>query len=191
MIEYIDLTHTYLNDGVIIPSVSNLVEFATKDDYSVIPPIILKKAQDFGTDIHNAIENYFTKDEEPIFDDPYKRLAFEQFIKLKGDIIEPLCETLTDFNGRYAGRIDCIYQDVLVDYKTNTNINIPHLEWQLGLYKMALESKGYTINRCRCLWLPKRHKGEWVEITPKSNEECLQLLNDYEQSKTMCDLPFN
>ena len=37
MIEYLDDIHTYLANGVIIPSVSQLVAFATGDDYSFIP----------------------------------------------------------------------------------------------------------------------------------------------------------
>lgn len=182
MIEYIDEIHRYLADGVIIPSVSELVNFATGDDYSNIPPHILKSACDFGTDIHEAIEQFFINGVVTEFKEPYRKLAFEEFLKLYDEVItNPMCETKIDYNERYAGRIDCLSETTLIDFKTNTNINIPHLEWQLGLYKMALESKGYTINETKCLWLPKRKSGQWVDIKAKSNDECLELLAKYER----------
>ena len=92
MIEYLDDIHTYLANGVIIPSVSQLVAFATGDDYSCIPKHILKSACDFGTDIHGAIEQYFDIGALITFDEPYRDLAFEEFLKLKDDIKNPNCE---------------------------------------------------------------------------------------------------
>ena len=185
MIEYLDDIHTYLANGVIIPSVSQLVAFATGNDYSFIPKHILKNACDFGTDIHGAIEQYFDIGALITFDEPYRNLAFEEFLKLKDDIKNPKCEMMIDFEERYAGRIDMLDGDVLIDTKTNSKLNIPHLEWQLGLYKLALESKGYTINKTKCLWLPKRKSGQWVEINAKPKEECLEILELYEKSKSV------
>lgn len=182
MIEYIDEIHTYLADGIIIPSVSKLVQFATGDDYSNIPQSILQSACDFGTDIHQAIQDFLEQGLETSFTDPYRNLAFNEFKRLYGEVItEPICETLIDYNERYAGRIDCLSNGILIDFKTNTNINIPHLEWQLGYYKLALESKGTEVKECKCLWLPKRKSGKWVDIKPKSKEECLRNLEEYEK----------
>lgn len=186
MIEFIPDCHLYINSlGIIIPSVSQLVAFATGDDYSFIPKPILKSACDFGTDIHEAIEHYLVNGSLARFDEPYRNLAFNEFLKLKDDIKNPKCEMMIDFKERYAGRIDILDSDVLIDTKTNTKLNIPHLEWQMGLYAMALESTGYTINKTRCLWLPKRKSGQWVEINAKSKEECLEILEMYEKSKSI------
>lgn len=184
MIEYLDDIHTYLANGVIIPSVSQLVAFATGDDYSFIPKHILKSACDFGTDIHEAIEQYFKNGSLPTFDEPYRKLAFEEFLKLKDDIKNPKCEMMIDYEERYAGRIDILDGEILIDTKTNSKLNIPHLEWQMSLYAMALESKGYTIKETKCLWLPKRKSGQWVEINAKSKDECLEILELYEKSKS-------
>lgn len=184
MIEYLDDIHTYLANGVIIPSVSQLVAFATGDDYSCIPKHILKNACDFGTDIHEAIEHYLTNGSIARFDEPYRKLAFEEFLKLKNDIKNPKCEMMIDYQERYAGRIDILDGEILIDTKTNSKLNIPHLEWQLSLYAMALESKGIKINHLKCLWLPKRKSGKWVQVERKSNEECLEILELYEKSKS-------
>lgn len=185
MIEFIEEGHLYLNsDGVIIPSVSQLIHRATGDDFGHIPKHILKSACDFGTDIHNAIERYFVGGVDTEFDEIYRSLAYGEFKRLYSDfIIDPICECLIDYNERYGGRIDCLNGDILIDYKTNSKINIPHLEWQMGFYKMALESKGIKVNQCKCLWLPKRKSGEWVDITPKPKEECLRVLEEFENEQ--------
>ena len=186
MIEFIPDCHLYINSlGIIIPSVSALVAFATGDDYSFIPKHILKSACDFGTDIHEAIEQYFKNGSLPTFDEPYRKLAFEEFLKLKDDIKNPKCEMMIDYEERYAGRIDILDGEILIDTKTNSKLNIPHLGWQMGLYAMALESKGYTIKETKCLWLPKRKSGQWVDINAKSKDECLEVIEMYEKSKSV------
>lgn len=188
MIEFIEDEHIYLNDGVIVPSVSQLVKYATGEDFSNIPYQTLKNACDFGSDIHLAIQMYLTdvKDKEfqDPWDDPYRRLAFKEFKRLYAEEIDKdnvLCEQITSYKGRYVGTYDCLSNTTLIDFKTNTNINIPHLEWQLGLYKLALESLGQEVKKTMCLWLPKRKSGKWVEISAKSKEECLKILEDYEE----------
>lgn len=180
MIEYIDEIHCYLANGIIIPSVSQLVQFATGDDYTNIPHYILEQSQLFGTEIHQAIQEYLEKHLITEFDDPYKDLAFEEFLKRKDDIKKPICEMMIDYQERYGGRLDILDGSTLIDIKTNTNLNIPHLEWQLGFYALALESKGIKIDNFKCLWLPKRKSGRWVDITPKPKEELLKVLEDYE-----------
>lgn len=194
MIEFIPECHTYLADGIIIPSVSKLVSYATGDDYSNIPSYILKQAQDFGTDIHIAIETYIKHGTITEFEEPYKKLAFDEFLRIYQEVIRNpklcICEVMVDYEERYAGRFDCLTEGILIDYKTNTNINIPHLEYQMGLYKMAMESKGLEINKCMCLWLPKRKSGKWVEITPKSKEECLKVLEEYENNSKFEGSPY-
>ena len=92
---------------------------------------------------------------------------------------------MIDYEERYAGRIDILDGEILIDTKTNSKLNIPHLEWQMGLYAMALESKGYTIKETKCLWLPKRKSGQWVEINAKSKDECLEVIEMYEMRKSI------
>ena len=51
IIEFIEETHTYLLDGVIIPSVSEII---SDDTYASIPPHILQFAATRGKAIHLA-----------------------------------------------------------------------------------------------------------------------------------------
>lgn len=53
-----DSTHTYRLNGIVIPSVSTLMEPLTAAKYKGISEATLDRAADKGTSVHNAIENY-------------------------------------------------------------------------------------------------------------------------------------
>lgn len=54
MLEFIEETHTYLLDGVVIPSVTQILDIL--GGYEVIPKAVLQKAADRGTAVHKATE---------------------------------------------------------------------------------------------------------------------------------------
>jgi len=57
VIEFIKESHTYLVDGVITPSVSQILAATIfKNKYANIPEFIMKRAAHYGTNVHNAIE---------------------------------------------------------------------------------------------------------------------------------------
>ena len=58
VLEYIDETHTYLYDGVILPSITQLLKKKFGGKYDGIPKATLEKAAERGTAIHKAIEEY-------------------------------------------------------------------------------------------------------------------------------------
>ena len=59
MVTYLDRGHYYLNSkGIIIPSVSKLINFELGNEYANVPPEVLQKAADYGTRIHKAIQGY-------------------------------------------------------------------------------------------------------------------------------------
>lgn len=195
MITFIEEGHIYLSSqGVIIPSVSNLVTFATGDSYKKTPRRTLKEAQDYGSEVHKAIEIYLNQGTITEFKDIRKELALQQFIKLKDKYIteDVHTEVMVDYQERYAGRFDCLSKDILMDWKTNAVAPIEKLEWQMGYYKLALENSGTVIKKCMALWLPKQKAGKWIEIKPKSKEECIKNLEEYEheERKNNSDLYF-
>ena len=75
MIEFLPEQHIYLIDGVITPSVSEILRFIFPDKYKAIPPHILANAAKFGTNIHSAIEA-FENDQEFTLE-PAEILVFE------------------------------------------------------------------------------------------------------------------
>ena len=156
-IEYVNETHQYLLDGVIIPSVSKLTAYALNEDFSNIPADVLEKASNFGTEIHGRIELYERMGIET--DDDYFTIQNWKRIKeeYKIQVIDTEQIVYTD---EYAGRYDILAfvddEISLIDIKTNRNYPKDHLECQLGFYKNAKQE----VQKCYCLWLDKPKK-EW------------------------------
>jgi hypothetical protein len=183
-LEYIDETHQYIYEGCLIPSVSEILQFIFPTKYSNIPTAILKSKAQFGTNVHNAIECY--ESNLPFSLKPMEQITFEQYLRLKEEnqIEVAEQETIVHYKDKYAGRLDMIAniegKRSLVDIKTTAKLDVEALEWQLGMYQLAY---GETFEKCYCLWLPKKDLGRLVEIDPKSKEEILKALEEYEVSK--------
>ena len=187
-IEFIKKGHIYLIDGVIAPSVSQILNFIDPNKYKNIPKSILQSAADFGTNIHKAIEDY----ENGLQCDlkPLERVVFEQYIKVKEKHnLTPIShEQLIHYDTKYVGRLDMIadvnYYRCLVDVKTTSKVDTEALEWQLGMYKLAYEDMGLgKLHQCYCLWLPKKNTGKLIEIVPKTKAQIERVLVDYEKSQ--------
>lgn len=183
-IEFIEENHLYLADGVIIPSVSELLKFKFPDKYKGIPERILSEKAEFGTNIHKAIENFENGLKTSLT--AFEEITFDEYLKIKEkyklNVIEQ--EQMICYEGRYAGRLDMIadvnYYRCLIDIKTTAKLDKESLAYQLGFYKLAYRK---PIEKCYCLWLPKKDLGQLVEIVPKSKKELLEVLKDYENNR--------
>lgn len=184
-IEFIEETHQYLVNGILTPSVTTIIKWLYPHKYEGIPLSILKNKAEFGNNVHKAIENHVNG----LYTDlsPLETIAFEEYIKLKEKhTINPIqCEKTISYKYSYAGRLDMIadvnYTRCLVDIKTTAKVETELLEWQLGMYKLALEEEGIKIGDCYCLWLPKKSQGEFIKISPKNKKQIDEMLKKYEQ----------
>ena len=61
LLEYIDESHTYLYDGIILPSITQILKIKFGNKYSGVSQDVLKRASEKGTKVHEAIENYEKK----------------------------------------------------------------------------------------------------------------------------------
>lgn len=183
-LEYLDESHTYLLSGVIIPSVSELLQFIFPNKYSNIPTQILKAKASFGTNLHNAIENF--ENQLPYSLTPMEQIVFEQYLYLKDQYnIEAVeQEVMVHYEDKFAGRFDMLAnidgKRSLVDIKTTAKLDHESLAYQLGFYAMAY---GEDFEKYYCIHLPKKDIGRLVEITPKPKEELLRVIEEYERSK--------
>lgn len=187
MINYYENGHKYLKHNLtIIPSVSELVQFATKENFWGIPESVLKKAGEFGTDIHTAIESNLLDEKEPDFLLPNYQNAWQCFLDLK-DIIEGAIdmEQIITYQERYAGRYDLLLKDkkILIDFKTNSKYDDKlhqHLRWQMGYYNLGLKEQGIEVEKNYCMWLAKKGKGKLVEIDVVQEKDLVRNLEEYE-----------
>lgn len=193
-IEFIEDTHTYLADGIIVPSVSELIRFKFPDAYANVPKKVLKKKASYGSHVHQTIES-FVKGELTMEEiqkkkiDPDIKIAVEQFEILRKMWAFQVrdMEQIVTYKGRYAGTYDIrTIDDYIIDLKTTAELHEEWLRWQISLYYLGVgkyQDFGFAI------WLPKGKVGKVVQINTLPKEECERLVDDYYRSlETGCRL---
>ena len=149
-LEYVDDSHTYLFDGVIVPSVTQILAVMFGGKYDRVDRQTLDAAAKRGTAIHKAIEDHCTKGEN----DGSKEVRNFDFLlrshKLK--VVEneiPVVIQKDDFTA--AGRLDLILESdglCVADIKTTSAIDREYLGYQLNLYRIGYQQTyGKEIKR--------------------------------------------
>ena len=185
MIEYVESEHLYVWDGVIVPSVTQVVGYAVGTDYSGVPATVLAAKARYGTALHEWCEAWLNGEETPLTDQDAQKSAAE-FKALCGVHGVKLLqsETVVGWKHRVCGRFD-ILADVdgkttLVDIKTNAIFPKEYLRLQLSTYALAIdETLGIKVDALAAIWLPKKKPAQWVEIEPYSMAVVLSMVNDY------------
>lgn len=188
VIEFIEESHQYLIDGIPVPSATTIVSWLVGKDYSAVPDDILNAKADYGNRIHQWVEDYLmhgTEGEQT----KTMELSTKQVKKLIADagFKAWASEIAVKYKNHFAGTYDIlgiIDKDVtLVDIKTTAELDKEYLSWQLGLYKVAILEGGAVsdIQRCMCLWIPKKGLAQLVEIIPKTEDEVMEGIAKYEE----------
>ena len=185
-IEFIDDGHYYLIEGVIVPSVSEILRFKFPDAYAGIPEKVLKKKASYGTKLHQTIEDFiekkFTLEElEARNIDPDIKIAVEQFENLRKEWIFTIksIEQIVNYKDHYAGTYDLKTTDnLIIDIKSTAVLHEDMLALQIGLYYLAdnnPQEKGY------CMWFPKGKAAQVKEIQVVGFDECKKIIEEYEK----------
>jgi hypothetical protein len=115
--------------------------------YSFVKKDVLKRCQDIGTDVHEAIECFFRYGFKPL--DAKKSLYFDSFLKWvdKCQKIEPvMLETrLYDHKAKITGKLDLLCDmdglRVLVDFKTGSWAHPEIWRLQACFYRAFIEDE--------------------------------------------------
>lgn len=188
MIEFLEDGHIYLKDGIIVPSVSEILDFIFPNKYSGIPNWVLENKANYGTTVHYAIECLETGKELPKLN-LYQELSLQQYekIKEKNEIQVIDQEQTVSYKYEYAGRLDMIAlvknKKSLVDIKTTSTLDKESLSWQLSLYEFAYGEK--FPGGLYCLWLPKNGLGKLEKIERKTKKEILEKLEEFKKWKKL------
>lgn len=159
-----DTTHTYTLNGLVIPSVSSIMEPLSSAKYAGISEKTLNRAADKGTSVHNAIENWIKFGIEDI--QPEHRGYFDGFLEWwekSGPIIVVGSEVRMYHKlMRYGGTIDLLAyigdELTLVDYKSTSALSDMTCGVQLEAYGQGLASHGIQVQRKKILHLKKDGK---------------------------------
>ena len=141
-LEYFDDTHTYLYDGLMLPSVTTILGVKYKNDYASVPPAVLNNAAQRGTAVHKAIENFNVSG----YDDGSEAVRNFKFLQ-KQYGFEVLDSELPlvifkDDMPIACGRLDMTMlmdgKTGIADIKTVSALNKEKIAYQLNLYRIGL-----------------------------------------------------
>lgn len=187
MIEFIKDQHLYLVDGILVPSVTQILQLIFPNKYKNVDKTILNKKASFGTEGHSIIEKLDVSDiniaKNQILGIKNKDLevCIREYLRLvEKHKIEPLeHEKMVSYKYLFCGTLDLIANiestRSLCDIKFTAELDKEYLSWQLGMYALALNE---TFEKYYCIWLPKKELGQLVEIKPKTKEEILKKLEE-------------
>lgn len=168
VLEYIDDTHTYLYNGVVVPSVTQLLQKKFGSKYDGIPKYILERAADRGTALHKAIEDYeYQGIETELMElQSYIRLKEEHGFSVMGNEIPVVL--FKDGYAVAAGRCDMFLANQgvfgLGDIKRTYRLDRNYLTYQLNIYRVAFtQSYGVGIDFLRGIHLREK-VSQYVEI---------------------------
>ena len=187
MLEFIESEHIYLKNGILVKSVTQILQLIFPDKYKNIDKRILNKKAMFGTRGHSIIEHLNLDDAEDVdktilgIDNKDLEICIREYVRLvKTFKITPLEQEIrVSYKYLYGGTLDMI-ADIdgkysLCDIKFTAELDKEYLSWQLGMYALA---KGVKFDKYYCIWLPKRKLGQLVEIIPKTKEEIIKKLKE-------------
>ena len=186
-VEFIEEEHIYLCDGIILPSITQILKIKFGNKYTGIPKEVLERASILGTRVHKAIEEF----EQLNFDDigctelrNYKFLKKHyQFECLNNEV--PII--LFKNNEPVAcGRLDLVLQEQgqvgLGDIKRTSVLDKEYLAYQLNLYRIAYQQcYGTEIKFLRGLHLRDSVR-KYITI-PINEKMAISLLNEFLESR--------
>lgn len=187
MIEFLEEPHLYLVDGILVNSVTQILQLIFPNKYKGIDKRTLSKKAEFGTKGHAIIEHLKVdnlekaKDEVSKIENQDLQICIREYLRLvHKNQIKPLKHELkVSYKHLYAGTLDLIAEVKgivsLLDIKFTAELDEEYLSWQLGMYALAF---GEKFKKYYCLWLPKKQLGQLVEITPKTEEEIKEKLKE-------------
>lgn len=143
VLEYIDETHTYIYEGVVLPSITQLLKVKFGKKYDFVPKATLERTAEQGSAVHKAIEDF----EKQGIESPLPELRNYKFLKkaYKFDCIDNEVPVVLfqDDEPVACGRLDLVLtegeQTGLGDIKRTSALDKNYLAYQLNLYRIAYQ----------------------------------------------------
>ena len=182
VLEYIDETHTYLYDGIVLPSITQLLKCKFGGKYDGIPKATLERAADMGTAVHKAIEDY----EQQGIESDLPELRNFKFLKkaYQFECVDNEVPVVLFKDGEAVacGRLDLVLkEDIglgLGDVKRTSTLDKKYLTYQLNCYRTAFtQCYGYPVSFLRGIHL-RENVRKYVEI-PINENLVDEIINEY------------
>ena len=185
-LEYIDETHTYIYNGIVLPSVTQLLKVKFGNKYDGIPQEILERAASRGTELHKAIEDYETQGIES----NVPELRNWKFLKraYKFECIDNEVPIVLFHDGKAVagGRLDLVIKEGdkigLGDIKRTATLDKEYLAYQLNLYRIAYQ-QCYGLNIAFLRGVHLRNDIRKYISLPINENLAKTIIDDYKRSE--------
>lgn len=175
MLTFDETKHQYTENGLIIPSVTQIIEAAGLSDLTWIPKEVLEEKSDLGKKVHKTTELYDLGILD--LDSLHETLRgyLDSWIKFRKDYgFEPEEIEKQCFHPLYkfAGRVDRVGKRILVDIKSGTKQK-SHAIQTMG-YKILFDcerAKSESIKERYAVYL----KEDGYEVEPHKNQNDLNV----------------
>lgn len=143
ILEYFDDTHTYLVDGIIVPSITQMLKIKFKSKYNGVDQKVLNRASEIGTKVHEAIEKLCKTGEVEDLKEVKNFLFLQK--QYKFTILDNEVPIILFKEGIPigAGRLDLVLekdnQIGLGDIKRTSTLDKEYLGYQLNLYRIGYQ----------------------------------------------------
>ena len=140
-LEYYEDTHTYLYDGIILPSITGLMKHRFANKYAGISKETLARAAHKGTEVHEAIEQYITAGTPSELPEVRNFAFLQKWYGFEVSATERPVVLYHDGRPIAAGRFDLQLEmngeTGGADIKRTATLDKEYLALQLNLYRIA------------------------------------------------------
>lgn len=181
-LEYFEEHHTYVVDGVILPSITQILNVRFEKKYKNVDKLTLRRASQAGTAVHEAIQRLCEDGE--VSDLPEIRNFMFLQRKYEFQVLE--CETPVilsrDAEPIAVGRLDLVLRlgDSIggADIKRTSTLDKEYLAYQLNLYRIAYrQSYGVEWSFLKGIHL-RNDVRRFVDI-PINEDIAWQIVDEY------------
>lgn len=182
-LEFDEETHTYIADGIIVPSVTQIMQVKFGGKYNAVNRDVLQRAAERGTAIHRAIENLCKQEQYTEYKEVRNFLFLKKRYKFNVTSNEIPIIIFDGYTPICAGRVDLILQDYdgrfgIGDIKTTSVLDKHYLAYQLNMYRIGVQqSYDTTIDFLKGIHL-KDDTRKYVDI-PINEELSNEIIREY------------
>lgn len=180
-LEYFEDGHIYLVDGVVVPSITQLLKARFSNKYDHVDKATLERASEAGTKVHEVIEAWCRNGEDSDLKELRNFKVLQRLYKFQVLENEIPVILFMDNEPVSAGRLDMLItlngEIGLADIKRTSALDKEYLFYQLNLYRIAYQQcYGTEIKFLRGIHL-REDRRKFVPI-PINEEMAMELAKE-------------